>query len=152
MLLLTSCLIPTASAAVSPVLDEAYYGTLDYFGDLTEGSVVKSYRTNGNAIISDTGDYDEVVNLTDRTEAQVDGDKVTFDLGENAPENFYFEGKTAAPFQEMPFTIRLSYRMNGVDTEPEDMAGQTGVGEVILDIYPNKNASEYAKTTLPWRP
>lgn len=148
VLLLTSCLIPTASAAVSPVLDEAYYGTLDYFGDLTEGSVVKSYRTNGNAIISDTGDYDEVVNLTDRTEAQVDGDKVTFDLGENAPENFYFEGKTAAPFQEMPFTIRLSYRMNGVDTEPEDMAGQTGVGEVILDIYPNKNASEYAKNNF----
>lgn len=148
VLLLTSCLVPTASAAVSPVLDEAYYGTLDYFGDLTEGSVVKSYRTNGNTVISDTGAYDEVVNLTDRTEAQVEGDKVTFDLGENAPENFYFEGKTAAPFQEMPFTIQLSYRMNGVDTEPEDMAGQTGVGEVILDIYPNKNASEYARNNF----
>ena len=29
VLLLTSCLVPTASAAVRPVLDEAYYGTLD---------------------------------------------------------------------------------------------------------------------------
>ncbi len=126
MLLLTSCLIPTASAAVSPVLDEAYYGTLDYFGDLTEGSVVKSYRTNGNAIISDTGDYDEVVNLTDRTEAQVDGDKVTFDLGETPRRISTLREKRPPPFREMPFTIRLSYRMNGVDTEPEDMAGQTG--------------------------
>lgn len=148
VLLLTSCLVPAASAAVDPVLDEAYYGTLNYFGALTEGSVVKSYRTNGNTVISDTGAYDEVVNLTDRTEAQVDGDQVTFDLGEDAPENFYFEGKTSAPFEEMPFTIQLSYRMNGVDTEPEDMAGQTGVGEIILDIYPSKNASEYAQNNF----
>lgn len=148
VLLLSACLAPSASAAVSPVLDEAFYGTLDYFGGLTEGSVVKSYRTNGNTVITDTGHYDEVVNLTDRTEAQVDGDKVTFDLGENAPENFYFEGKTAAPYEEMPFTIQLSYRMNGVETEPEDMAGQTGVGEVTLDIYPNSKASEYAQNNF----
>lgn len=148
VLLLSVCLAPSASAAVSPVMDEAFYGTLDYFGGLTEGSVVKSYRTNGNTVITDTGHYDEVVNLTDRTEAQVDGDKVTFDLGENAPENFYFEGKTAAPYEEMPFTIQLSYRMNGVEVEPEDMAGQTGVGEVTLDIYPNTKASEYAQNNF----
>lgn len=146
-LLLTGLVTP-ASAAVRPVLDESYYGTLDYYGGLREGSVVKSYRTNGNQVISDTGSYDEVVNLTDRTEPSVSGDKVTFDLGEHAPENFYFEGKTTKPYDTMPFTIQLSYRMNGVDTEPEDMAGQTGVGEVQLDILPSQNASEYERNNF----
>lgn len=138
-------LSPSASAAVNPVLDESYYGTLDYYGGLTEGSVVKSYRTNGNQTITDRGNYDEVVNLTDRTEPVVGDGAVTFSLGEDAPENFYFEGKTSQPFEEMPFRVSLSYRMNGVDTEPEDMAGQTGVGEVNLDVTPNTNASEYAQ-------
>ena len=138
-------LAPSASAAVNPVLDESYYGTLDYYGGLTEGSVVKSYRTNGNQTITDRGTYDEVVNLTGRTEPVVGNGTVTFSLGEDAPENFYFEGKTSQPFEEMPFRVSLSYRMNGVDTEPEDMAGQTGVGEVNLDVTPNANASEYAK-------
>ena len=41
-------LVPSALAAepigdgVAPVCDEAYYATLDYYGNLTEGSVVKS--------------------------------------------------------------------------------------------------------------
>lgn len=138
-------LVSPASAAVSPVLDESYYGTLDYYGSLTEGSVVKSYRTNGNQTIIDHGSYDQVVNLTDRSEPAIGNGTVTFQLGEDAPENFYFEGKTSQPFEEMPFHISVSYRMNGVDTEPQDMAGQTGVGEVNLDILPNANASEYAQ-------
>lgn len=138
-------LAPSACAAVNPVLDESYYGTLDYYGGLTEGSVVKSYRTNGNQTITDRGTYDEVINLTDRTEPTVGNGTVTFSLGENAPETFYFEGKTSRPFEEMPFRIDVSYRMNGVDTEPQDMAGQTGVGEVLLDITPNTVASEYAQ-------
>ena len=76
-------LAPSASAAVSPVLDESYYGTLDYYGGLTEGSVVKSYRTNGNQTITDRGTYDEVVNLTDHTKPLVEDGTVTFSLGKD---------------------------------------------------------------------
>lgn len=39
----------------------------DYYGNLTDGSVVKSYRTNGIATLTDYGDYDEIINLTDGT-------------------------------------------------------------------------------------
>lgn len=138
---------PTALAA-KPVVDEAYYGMLDYYGALTEGSVVKSYFTNGNSVIQDTGSYDSVENLTDRTEPTIAGDKVTFDLGSEAPRNFYFEGVTREPFDTMPFRVEISYRMNGVETDPEDMAGQTGVGEVQLDVYPNQAASEYQRNNF----
>lgn len=138
---------PTALAA-KPVVDEAYYGTLDYYGALTEGSVVKSYFTNGNSVIQDTGSYDAVENLTDRTEPTISGDKVTFDLGSEPPRNFYFEGVTREPFDTMPFRVEISYRMNGVETDPEDMAGQTGVGEIQLDVYPNQAASEYQRNNF----
>lgn len=147
VLMLATVGCPTALAA-KPVVDEAYYGTLDYYGALTEGSVVKSYFTNGNSVIQDTGSYDAVENLTDRTEPTISGNKVTFDLGAEAPRNFYFEGVTRQPFDTMPFRVEISYRMNGVETDPEDMAGQTGVGEVQLDVYPNPAASEYQRNNF----
>lgn len=131
---------------VSPTYDEAYYATTDPYGNLTEGSVVKSYVLNGAAALTDYGTYDEVVNLTDGT-APVERDGATefrFD-GAKAPSHFYFEGKTAQPFQNLPWTIAISYTLNGVPTRAEDLAGKTGVVEIKLDILPNENASEYAR-------
>lgn len=131
---------------VSSSYDEAYYATTDPYGNLTEGSVVKSYILNGAAALTDYGTYDEVVNLTDGT-APVSRDGVTefrFD-GANAPSHFYFEGKTAQPFQDLPWTVAISYTLNGVPTRAEDLAGKTGVVEIKLDILPNENASEYAR-------
>lgn len=94
------CTAPAALAAepvgdgVAPIYDEAYYATLDYYGNLTEGSVVKSYTLNGATTLEDHGTYDAVNNLTDGTEpTQADG-TVTFRFGDDAPSHFYFEGKT----------------------------------------------------------
>ena len=42
-----------ASGALSPVCDESYYATLDYYGGLINSSVVKSYQTNGNTELTD---------------------------------------------------------------------------------------------------
>ena len=46
---------------VTPSYDEAYYATLDYYGNLIEGSVVKSYTLNGASSFTDYGTYDQVV-------------------------------------------------------------------------------------------
>lgn len=61
--------IPAAAIGdgVTATYDEAYYAMTDYYGNLTDGSVVKSYRTNGIATLTDYGDYDEIINLTDGT-------------------------------------------------------------------------------------
>lgn len=131
---------------VTPTYDEAYYATLDYYGNLTEGSVVKSYALNGATALTDYGTYDEVVNLTDGTVPARKGGMTTFDFsGEDAPSHFYFEGKTTAPFTALPWTISMSYTLNGVPTKAEDLAGKTGVVDIKLDILPNENASAYAK-------
>ena len=140
--------IPAAAIGdgVTATYDEAYYAMTDYYGNLTDGSVVKSYRTNGIATLTDYGDYDEIINLTDGTAPARNGGMTTFRLDEKAlPGTFYFEGKTTKPFQQLPWTISMSYTLNGVPTKAEDLAGQAGVVEIRLDIVPNERASEYAR-------
>ena len=140
--------IPAAAIGdgVTATYDEAYHAMTDYYGNLTDGSVVKSYRTNGIATLTDYGDYDEIINLTDGTVPARNGGMTTFRLDEKAlPGTFYFEGKTTKPFQQLPWTISMSYTLNGVPTKAEDLAGQAGVVEIHLDIVPNERASEYAR-------
>ncbi|MCI9402682.1 MAG: hypothetical protein HFF04_03295 [Oscillospiraceae bacterium] len=141
--------LPAASAAaLAPSYDEAYYATLDYYGALTDASVVKSYRTNGSSVITDRGGYDEIINLTNTLEPQLDGDTVTFDLGEDIPEKFYFEGKTTRPFEELPWTVSVSYKHNGAPALAEELGGKSGLFEIDLDVYPNPKASEYLRHNL----
>ena len=131
---------------VSPSYDEAYYATLDYYGNLLNGSVVKSYTLNGATSLTDHGDYDEINNLTDSRNPITTDHQTTFEFDDqNAPAHFYFEGKTAAPFEALPWTISVSYTLNGVPTPAEDLAGKTGVVEIIIDAVPNEAASEYAR-------
>ena len=110
--------------------------------------MVKSYRLNGNTDLSDIGSYTEVNNLTDRTEPEIEGDHVYFHLPGDGLKNFYFEGKTDKPYREMPFLISISYKMNGAACDAEDMAGQTGLAEITLDVKPNPAASAYQRNNF----
>lgn len=148
---LLSAVMPATAAeligdSVTPTYDEAYYATLDYYGNLTDGSIVKSYTLNGAASLTDYGVYDEVINLTDGTTPLIQDGMTKFQFSaDSAPEHFYFEGKTSAPFQSLPWTISMSYFLNGVPSKAEDLAGKTGVIEIHIDAIPNENASTYAQ-------
>jgi len=147
----TASCIPVAADAkigdgVTTSCDEAYYATLDYYGNLAEGSVVKSYALNGSQTVVDYGNYDQIVNLTDDIQPSTADGKTVFQLNnKDVPDHFYFEGKTAEPFKNLPWTLSVSYKLNGVPTKAEDLAGESGMVEMNLDIVPNKNASDYAK-------
>lgn len=149
--MLLACALPASAAepigdGVAPTFDEAYYATLDYYGNLTEGTVVKSYILNGATRITDFGTYDEVVNLTDNTAPILQNGTASFQFAEDhAPSHFYFEGKTKAPFENLPWSITISYALNGVPARAEDLAGKTGVVEIRADVIPNEGASEYAR-------
>lgn len=142
-------LTPAASAAqLDASYDESYYATLDYYGGLMDSSVVKSYRTNGQSVITDHGSYTGVTNLTNDLLPTVENNTVTFRLGEDAPDKFYFEGKTEQPFRDLPWTISVSYQLNGVPVLAEDLAGEKGLVEIDLDVLPNPDASEYSRNNL----
>ncbi len=143
-----ACVVPAGAApiqdGVAPTYDEAYYATLDYYGNLLDGSVVKSYALNGAGQLTDYGVYDEVVNLTDGTPVSLGEGRAAFQF-EQAPGHFYFEGKTKEPFQALPWTVTLRYTLNGVPARAEELAGKQGVVEILLDIVPNPRASSYAR-------
>ena len=140
------CTSALAAGALEPVCDESYYATLDYYGGLMDASVVKSYQTNGHTSLTDHGAYDAIINLTDDRVPTVSNGTVTFDLGEDAPSRFYFEGKTQQPFHSLPWTFSVSYKLNGAPALAEDLAGKTGLVEIDLDVLPNPSASEYSRT------
>lgn len=144
-----SCAFPAFAApigdGVSPLCDEAYYATTDYYGNLTDGSVVKSYQRNGAASLTDYGAYEQVTNLTDGSVPDWRGNAITFQFGSDAPERFYFEGKTSQPFRELPWTLSVHYALNGVPARAPDLAGQTGLVEITIDAAPNASASAYAR-------
>ncbi len=142
--------VPPAVAAenrdgVTPACDEAYYATTDYYGNLSNGSVVKSYAMNGKSRITDYGTYKKVTNLTDDTKAQRSGSKTTFNFGKDVPDHFYFEGETRQPFDDLPWKLSLTYKLNGVPIKANKLKGKSGMVEISLNMVPNKNASEYAR-------
>lgn len=47
VILAVSIPVYAAEDGVKPTYDEAYYATTDYYGNLAQGSVVKSYTANG---------------------------------------------------------------------------------------------------------
>ena len=148
-LMLAACILPCAAEepigdGVVPLYDEAYYAMTDYYGNLTDGSVVKSYITNGVTTITDYGQYDQVNNLTDGTAPTTADGKTVFQFTD-APSHFYFEGKTAKPFEQLPWTLSVHYTLNGLPAKAEELAGAKGVVEINVDAVPNESASEYAR-------
>ena len=147
--LAAACALPCGAVeaigdGVTPLYDEAYYAMTDYYGNLTDGSVVKSYITNGVTTITDYGQYDQVNNLTDGTAPTTADGKTVFQFTD-APSHFYFEGKTTKPFEQLPWTLSVHYTLNGLPAKAEDLAGAKGVVEIDVDAIPNEGASEYAR-------
>lgn len=146
VLMVLGCAVSAAAdtAPLATSYDEAYYATLDYYGGLDHGSIVKTYRMNGNSAITDYGVYDTVNNLTDDAAPSLTDGKVAFSF-DTAPDTFYFEGVTAQPYNEMPWSISLSYQLNGAPVLAENLPGKTGLIEIDLDLVPNAKASDYMK-------
>lgn len=139
---------PALAATVNPTCDETYYATLDYYGAIKEGGVVKSYMLNGAASLTDYGEYDKVNNLTDDTKSSVSGNSVTFHFGSKTPNRFYFEGKTKKLYSSIPWDLKVSYKLNGVSAKAEDLGGKTGIIEIDVDATPRKNITDYYKNNF----
>lgn len=151
-LTMAAAIFTPAAGAEAPEIpascDEAYYATLDYYGALQEGSIVKSYNTRGASTLVDYGTYDQVVNLTDGTAPETDAGSFRFNVSGTADGRFYFEGKTSEPYERLPWRLSVHYRLNGVDVPAEQLAGQTGVAEINIDAVPNPSASAYVQNNF----
>ena len=57
---------PLQAKAPKVEIDESMYVNMDYYGAIDDISVVKGCFLNGNTVIEDYGEYDEIINMSDR--------------------------------------------------------------------------------------
>ncbi len=147
--MMTSSRLMTGYAqSITPNCDETLYITLDSNGDIEESSVVKRYEVREDGVITDYGTYESVSNLTTREEPVIGEDgSVSFPV-KASDGTFYFEGKTRVDQKSLPWTIHVRYLLNGVETAPENLAGQSGLIEIETDLIPNKNVSDYYRNNM----
>lgn len=150
-LLLAVAIAATASATVlaappAAVVDETAYLLLDYYGTPEDFSIVKAAQLNGVAELTDYGYYTDICNMstTDQPQLIDGGVRWQLDDSQGLPRKFYYE---VTPQQgltpELPWTLDISYRHNGVPARAEDLAGVSGVVSIEVVATPNPKASAY---------
>lgn len=127
--------------------DEAVYANLDYYGTVDSVSVVKGCTMNGNTDIVDYGNYDDVTNMSNKVKPTIENGKVAWKLPEGT-DQFYYECETKDLATHIPWNLDVTYKLNGVETAGEDLAGASGMVTIDIKATPNKNAPEYYRNNL----
>lgn len=149
VILLTGCISTPLQAAPPKVeVDESVYVNMDYYGGISDISVVKGCFLNGNTTIEDYGDYDEIINMSDRTEPTVENGKVTWNLEDTDTQYFYYECKSEDLKTKVPWDIDISYRLNGVEARGEDLGGAQGLVSTRIHVTPKEDIPDYYKNNM----
>ena len=128
--------------------DETLYVNLDYYGKETNSSVVKGVTLNGIRTFSDYGTYNDITNMSNYAKPVIDGDTVTWQLPEDAKDRFYYECQLNNGEVVIPWDFDISYKLNGVPKEAQDLLHADGLVEIDVDCIPNKNANVYYQNNM----
>jgi putative membrane protein len=141
--------VPSAALAgpPRPTVDEAVYVNLDYYGKPKNINIVKSVSMNGNKTLTDFGSYKKVTNMSDETRPALKSDSVKWNFDED-PGRVYLECTPKNNTMNLPWTIDISYKLNGIPVEAKKLAGVAGMIETNIDIVPNNNVSDYYKNNM----
>lgn len=156
---ITAAVLPvivTAGAVCTPLqakapkveIDESMYVNMDYYGEIDDISVVKGCFLNGNTVIEDYGNYEEIINMSDRTEPVVENGKVTWNLDNAEKQYFYYECKSEELKTRVPWNIDVSYKLNGVEARGEDLGGAQGTVSTFIHVTPKEDVADYYKNNM----
>lgn len=113
--------------------DEVIYGKLDGDGRPTNMYVVNSFNVTKPGHFVDHGNYITVSNLTDlSTIKQSSQREVLFE----ADEDFYYQGELKN--KTLPWNISIRYLLDGQETKPAELAGQSGKLEIQITTTANE--------------
>ena len=146
--ILISSVTPALAGEPEVTVDETAYITLDYYGNRTDLSIVKSVRLNGSTEFTDYGRYETVSNLSTTDQPQLTDEGVTWTLSDADSGRFYFEVQPKDDFLGLPWTIDVSYMLDGVPCRAEDLAGKSGLVEIDVTVTPDPLAEEYYKNNF----
>jgi X-X-X-Leu-X-X-Gly heptad repeat protein len=101
--------------------EEVIYANLDAGGAVSEVYSVNKLELAGGGTVTDHGDFTAVRNLTDITPLKLESSGVAIDT---KAEKFYYQGNIGvAP---LPWTVSVTYRLDGRTIAPADLAGASG--------------------------
>lgn len=122
----------TEQAGVSQTAkDEIVYSKADPTGKVSGTYVVNYFNTPEATDVTDTGTYDQVTNLS--TTQKLDDEDGTIDLTTLAGEPFYYQGNLPKGTQ-LPWTVEVTYTLDGKEVKPEDLAGKDGNLDIELKV------------------
>ena len=146
--ILASSVTPALAGEPEVSVDETAYITMDYYGNRTDLSIVKSVRLNGCTEFTDYGRYDVASNLSTTDRPSVSDESVTWSLSDPGKDRFYFEVQPRDQFLGLPWSIDVSYMLDGVPYKAEDLAGKSGLVEIDVTVTPDPLADEYYKNNF----
>ena len=140
--------VPVYGAPAGADVDETMYVNLDYYGKTTKVNVVKGVNLNGLGEITDYGNYINVENMS-TSDAPVLGDgSVTWNLPEGQKGRFYYKCTMDNEQVVLPWDFDVSYKLNGVPTDGDKLAGAGGLIEIHVKATPNDNADLYYRNNM----
>lgn len=127
-----------------PRYHENYYALLSPSGEFKQGALVREYETKGYSSLTDYGTYENVKNLSNSVAVQSNGNQHTLDLSKGNVDSLFLEGETAEPYSLLPWSIQIRYELNGLEVQPETLAGEKGLVKIHVQFTKNPNAQDYA--------
>ena len=135
-----------APAAVET--DETMYVNLDVYGKAQKVNVVKSCSLNGVTDFTDYGNYLAVENMSTQDEPQLGEGEVVWKLPPDRRERFYYKCTLDQEQTALPWNFDVSYKLNGVPTDGEKLAGASGLVEIHIKAEPNEQAELYYRNNM----
>lgn len=122
--------------------NEIVYVNLDEYGKPELINVYNSYILQDTSSVIDYAKYSKLTNLTNHAEPSNDEGKISWDV--SGLNKFSYMGVVDNELSvNIPWNIKLSYKLNGEDKKPEELVGKNGLVKVIIEISENENAKEY---------
>ncbi|MCQ4635327.1 hypothetical protein NE619_01175 [Anaerovorax odorimutans] len=115
--------------------DEVVYADLGAAGQPERIYVVNIFENQKS--ILDYGNYESVRNMTSADKIRENGDKV---LIETDQDMLYYQGNLKEG--ELPWSIGLTYWLDGRETVPQDLAGSSGQLKLQITVTKNPKAKK----------
>lgn len=142
IILLMSLSAVTYAGEFTQKKNETIYVNLDEFGSVEQINVYNEYLLNKQEQVIDYAQYESIQNInTKLSPLQNDSGTIweTKDL-----DRLAYIGKISNEYSKnIPWIVDLSYKLNGVECNPQDIVGKDGIVSVTISVLPNKNANTY---------
>jgi X-X-X-Leu-X-X-Gly heptad repeat protein len=122
---------PTATASK----EEIVYAVLSAEGAPGAAYIVNNFRPTAPGAFTDYGDYSKATALSSPETVRIDGDAVTFALGDAA---FSYQGDMNDP--SLPWRVNVSYYLDKTEISSNELAGMSGALEIRVKTSPNPDA------------